>query len=72
MELFRNILLAYRFKMAVSIVMMTWEHSVPYLQLTLCAKWTYNVDNDRIYKEYRNLRIRKHITTSCSGTKPFY
>ena len=24
---------------------------VPYSQLTLCAKWTYNVHNDRIYKE---------------------
>ena len=22
--------------------------------------------------EHRNLRIQKHITTSCSGTKPFY
>ena len=22
--------------------------------------------------EHRNLRIRKHVTTSCSGTKPFY
>ena len=25
-----------------------------------------------IYKEHRNLEIRKHVTTSCSGTKPFY
>ena len=45
---------------------------VPYSQLTLCAKWTYNVHNDRTYKEHRNLKIRKHVTTSCSGTKPFY
>ena len=22
--------------------------------------------------EHRNLGIRKHVTTSCSGTKPFY
>ena len=22
--------------------------------------------------EHRNLEIRKHVTTSCSGTKPFY
>ena len=28
--------------------------------------------NDRTYKEHRNLNIRKHVTTSCSGTKPFY
>ena len=34
-------------------------------------KWTY-VHNDRIYKVHRNLEIRKQITTSCSGTKPFY
>ena len=33
---------------------------------------TYNVHNDRTYKEHRNLRIRKHVRTSCSGTKPFY
>ena len=46
--------------------------NVPYSQLTLCAKWTYNVHNDRTYKEHRNLGIRKHVTTSCSGTKPFY
>ena len=46
--------------------------SVPYSQLTLCAKWTYNVHYCRIYKEHRNLGIRKHVTTSCSGTKPFY
>ena len=38
----------------------------------LCAKWTYNVHYDRTYKEHRNLGIRKHVTTSCSGTKPFY
>ena len=25
--------------------------SVPYSQLTVCAKWTCNVHNDRIYKE---------------------
>ena len=31
-----------------------------------------NVDYDRTYKEHRNLGIRKHVTTSCSGTKPFY
>ena len=41
---------------------------VPYSQLTLCVKWTYNVHYYRIYKEHRNLGIRKHITTSCSGT----
>ena len=28
---------------------------VPYSQLTVCAKWTYNVHYYRIYKEYRNL-----------------
>ena len=28
--------------------------------------------NDRTYKEHRNPGIRKHITTPCSGTKPFY
>ena len=28
--------------------------------------------NDRTYKEHRNLGIRKHVTTSCSGAKPFY
>ena len=22
--------------------------------------------------EHRNLEIRKHVTTFCSGTKPFY
>ena len=43
--------------------------SVPYSQLTVCAKWTYNVHNDRIYKEQE---YQKHVTTSCSGTKPFY
>ena len=43
-----------------------------YSQLTLCAKWTCNVHYYRTYKEHRNLRIRKHVTTSCSGTKPFY
>ena len=48
------------------------EIGVPYSQLTLCAKWTYNVHYYRIYKEHRNLGIRKHVTTSCSGTKPFY
>ena len=26
----------------------------------------------RTYKEHRNVEIRKHVTTSCSGTKPFY
>ena len=46
--------------------------SVPYSQLTLCAIWTYNVHYYRTYKEHRNLGIRKHVTTSCSGTKPFY
>ena len=45
---------------------------IPYSQLTLCAKWTYNVHYYRIYKEHRNLGIRKRVTTSCSGTKPFY
>ena len=45
---------------------------VPYSQLTPCAKWTYNVHYSRIYKEHRNLGIRKHVTTSYSGTKPFY
>ena len=45
---------------------------VPYSQLTVCAKWTYNVHYYRIYKEHRNLGIRKHVTTSCSDTKPFY
>ena len=43
--------------------------NVPYSQLTVCAKWTYNVLNDRIYKEQES---QKHVTTSCSGTKPFY
>ena len=33
---------------------------------------TYTVHNDRTYKEHRNLEIRKHITTSRSGTKTFY
>ena len=42
---------------------------VPYLQLTVCAKWICNVHNDRIYKEQES---QKHVTTSCSGTKPFY
>ena len=42
---------------------------VPYSQLTVCAKWTYNVHNDRIYKEQES---QKHVTTSCSGTNPFY
>ena len=42
---------------------------VPYSQLTECAKWTCNVHNDRIYKEQES---QKHVTTSCSGTKPFY
>ena len=42
---------------------------VPYSQLTVCAKWTCNVHNDRIYKEQES---QKHVTTSCSGTKPFY
>ena len=46
--------------------------SVTYSQLTVCAKWIYNVHYYRIYKEHRNLGIRKHVTTSCSGTKPFY
>ena len=45
---------------------------VPYSQLMRCAKWTYNIHNNRTYKEHRNLKIRKHVTTSCSGTKPFY
>ena len=43
---------------------------VPYSQLRLCAKWTYNVHYYRLYKEHRNLGIRKHITTSCSGGPP--
>ena len=47
-------------------------HYLPYSQLTLCAKWTYNVHYYRICKEHRNLGIRKHVTASCSGTKPFY
>ena len=47
-------------------------YNVTWPQLTPRAKKTYNVHNDRIYKEHRNLRIRKHVTTSCSGTKPFY
>ena len=47
-------------------------HYVPYSQLMLCAKWTYTIHYDRAYKEQRNLGIRKHVTTSCSGTKPFY
>ena len=42
---------------------------VPYSQLTVCAKWTCNVHNDRIYKEQES---QKHVTISCSGTKPFY
>ena len=42
---------------------------VPYSQLTVCAKWTCKVHNDRIYKERES---QKHVTTSCSGTKPFY
>ena len=50
----------------------TFNKVVPYSQLTLCAKWTYNVHYYRIYKEHRNLGIRKHVKTSCSGTKPFY
>ena len=45
---------------------------IPYSQLALCVKWTYNVHYYRIYKEHRNLGIRKHVTTSCSGTKLFY
>ena len=45
---------------------------VPYSILTVCAKWTCNVHYYRTYKEHRNLNIRKHVTTSCSGTKPFY
>ena len=36
------------------------------------VKWTSNVHNDRTYKEHRNLEIRKHVTTSCSGTKFFF
>ena len=40
--------------------------------INLCVKWTYNVHYDRTYKEHRNLWIRKHVMTSCSGTKPFY
>ena len=42
---------------------------VPYSQLTVCAKWTYNVHYYRTYKEQES---QKHVTTSCSGTKPFY
>ena len=42
---------------------------LPYSQLTVCVKWTCNVHNDRIYKEQES---QKHVTTSCSGTKPFY
>ena len=48
---------------------------VPYSLLTLCAKWVkwiLNVHNDRTYKEHRNPGIRKHVTNSWSGTKPFY
>ena len=43
-----------------------------HIQIKLCVKWTYNVHNERTFKEHRNLEIRKHVTTSCSGTKPFY
>ena len=43
--------------------------SVPYSQWTLCAKWTCNVHYYRTYKEQES---QKHVTTSCSGTKPFY
>ena len=31
---------------------------------------TYICNTSRI--EHKNLEIRKHVTTSCSGTKPFY
>ena len=41
---------------------------VAYSQLAICAKWTCNVHNDRIYKEQES---QKHVTTSCSGTKLF-
>ena len=60
----------YRFRL--DLVRMNSKTVVPYSQLTLCANWTSNVHNDRTYKEHRNLGIRKHVTTSCSGTKPFY
>ena len=41
----------------------------PYSQLTVCTKWTCIVHYDIIYKEQES---QKHVTTSCSGTKPFY
>ena len=42
---------------------------VPYSQLTVCAKWTCNV---HYYGTYKEQESQKHVTTSCSGTKPFY
>ncbi len=44
-------------------------------QIWPCAKWvkwTSNVHNDRTYKEHSNLKIRKHVKSSCSGTKLIY
>ena len=38
------------------------------MNIAVCAKWTYNVHNDRTYES----RNSKHLTTSCSDTKPFY
>ena len=42
-----------------------------YTNMAMC-EMTYNVHNNKTYKEHRNLKIRKHVTTSSSGTKPFY
>ena len=56
------------FKVSIRII------TEPYNRIWPCVKWvkwTSNVDYDRTYKEHRNLKIRKHVTTFCSGTKPF-
>ncbi len=47
------------------------ERDVPYSQLTLDTAMLVTHIH-RTYKEHRNLKIRKHVTTSCSGTKAFY
>ena len=36
----------------------------------MLVTYIHNVHIENL--EHRNLEIRKHVTTSCSGTKPFY
>ena len=50
----------------------TWNHLNSVLQNghRMLVTYIHNVHIEN--SEHRNLEIRKHVMTSCSGTKPFY